>query len=185
MFCPKIAIVIVAMSLIGCKDQDVSPSVEVTGLLNGNRWEQEGWSFKASASPTYGVASYPCDLGTISINFSKLNPQGYIRESLYIDKISSALGTYPITKVYPCTENANVGANFLLIGSDGDVVRAVFSVDESANNYLTIEQVDSSANRIVGKLQVTFATTPEQKSRDTPYDTVRITNCRFNIPIMR
>jgi hypothetical protein len=175
---------VTAMLLLlpACERGEPIPATIVSGLFNGTDWQQPGWRFGGDYWPATGVEGEPCDLNAININITHYNPQNYARQSLSIQKIPTQQGQYSLHDGYPCRVNDKVGANFFLLGSDGDVVRAILDVVESAESYLVIEQYDPKGGRLVGRLQATFTPKPRNRSVDTP-DTIRITNCRFSIPL--
>ena len=168
--------------LVGCRQEAVEPITYVTGLLNGDLWQQDGWSFRGGVWKTQGINSRSCNLNTVNVNVEQYNKENFLRQNLLLVKIPPKVGTYTIRDIYDCDVNADVGAQFYLLGADGDVLTAVFDVVESANNKLVVERIDSTARQLTGRLQVTLAAGPKQRSSSTPYDTVRITDCRFILP---
>lgn len=176
-------IVFFFLALLTCCQRDkIDPTLVLEGSLNGTSWQRDGWTFKGGVYRTKGFNTTFCNLGTLDILLTHHNPQGYGREHLFIAKIPPRLGIYPVRNFYDCDVNADVGAQFYLLGADGDVLTAVFDVVESADNKLVVERIDSSARQLTGRLQVTLAAGPKQRSSSTPYDTVRITDCRFTLP---
>ena len=173
---------VLGLLLVGCHQDVVEPITNVTGLFNKQPWSQNDWTFKGTVYNTRGINTRICQLNTLDIIVERYNPQGFKRESLFIAKIPARVGAYTIRDIYDCDVNADVGAQFFLVGADGDVTTAVFDVVESANNKLVVERIDSTARQLTGHLQVTLAAGPKQRSSSTPYDTVRITDCRFTLP---
>ncbi|RYF77261.1 MAG: hypothetical protein EOO39_04355 [Cytophagaceae bacterium] len=163
-----------------CHQKDISPVTDVAGMLNGNNWQQTGWLFKGRVWKTEGINSYPCKLNTININIEQYNSDGFRRQNLFIAKIPPRVGVYRIRDIYSCDENADVGARFFLIGQDGDVITAIFNVAESGSNTLSVDQIDSTARQLSGRLRLTLWAA--ERGSTTPYDTIRITDCRFVLP---
>jgi hypothetical protein len=171
--------------LIGCGREDVLPDPVVAGLFNGQAWQREGWSFRSRVFQTQGVNTRPCHLKTFNIGIEHYNEENFLRQHLFVDKIPPRQGQYVVRNIYDCDVNSDVGAGFYLSGADGDVQTAVFDVVESATNLLIIERIDSTRREVSGRLQVTFAAGPTQRSSSTPYDTIRLMDCRFTLPINR
>jgi hypothetical protein len=169
---------------LACQREHAEPEGSVTGLFNGADWATPGWSFKLYSAHSLGVAGEECGFATNALSIYKINPQGHARADLAFSKIPRKQGVFSLERTRPCRLSDSVGAEFFLLGADGDVLLQAYRVLESENNFFAVDNYDEQAGRMHGRFQVTFVVDPREVSKIPP-DTIRFTNCTFDVPITK
>lgn len=169
---------------LACQREKAEPSGSVAGLLNKTDWATPGWSFELYSSRSAGIGGELCHFPTNDIMIQKRNPEGFTREDFFIAKIPLRIGEFKLEQIRPCRESDAIGAQFHLVGADGDVLRQVYLVLESENNRFFVDGYDEKGGRMRGRFQITFVVNPKMSSKIPP-DTIRFTNGTFDVPITK
>ena len=187
----KIACVAIVLLFSGCK-KEAEPSPfwgTVSVVLNGQAWIPPGWGVQIAGSKTLWINSLnepPCNPDVVNFEIHKQNPDGYLREQIAVGKIPPIIGTYPVEVMRNCNVSTAVGANYSLLGADGDVLMDSYKVLESENNFVEVTSYHASTGEIKGNFNITFVfNTGFDRRKDVQSipDTVRFTNGQFHTRI--
>jgi hypothetical protein len=175
--------------LVGCQeDNSLNPEWpatgwgEVTVLRNGVSWSK----IKTIGIKVNNLITLASCNGFISVQFSRYNKEGYLREILTFDGVApDELRSYQILSRYKRYNedcgNGSVYATYGTLEDDGDVSKSSFLFDESKPHFLEITHVDTTNHTISGNFSATFIKRPEFINDDP--DTVRFVNGKFSTPI--
>jgi len=132
----------------------------------------------------------PCQPGILQVYMEKSTREGAAREALYIMKIPPAVGTYPVRIFRTCREDTFVGANFHLLGADGDVLLDSYRVLETEDNWVQVTDYNANTGEIKGTFQIAFVhgsiydVVKREKFVTSFPDTVRFTNGQFHTRVV-
>lgn len=187
-----LVLVLSGLGLNACKKKEDPGPYWGTAFasFNGEYWNDlRGWQMRVLASTGANADLPPCQPGIVHVMMEKSTPEGYAREVLYINKIPPNIGTYPVHIFKVCQENILVGANFHLLGADGDVLLDSYQVLETEDNWVNISSYNANTGEVRGTFQISFVhgsaedvVKREKVVTDFP-DTIRFTNGQFHTRI--
>ncbi len=119
----------------------------------------------------------------------KSTREGATREALYIMKIPPAAGTYPVRIFRTCQEDTFVGADYNLMGADGDVLLDSYRVLETEDNWVQVTDYNANTGEVKGTFQISFVhgsiqdVVKREKVVTSFPDTIRFTGGQFHTRI--
>lgn len=163
----------------GCKKEEVSifyPGEMTYGKMSGNK-NGKDWVASSSAQFHDNNSSF------FGIGASTFSKEGFLRESLVLNKIPLSTGYFKISGTTNNVFDGFVGAVYHTSEDDGDVSEDSYEVDENAtNNFVEITLLDTIINKVEGNLEVSFkiATLGGKRNPNNP-DKIKFSNCKFEV----
>jgi hypothetical protein len=130
--------------LLSCKKEEkFSVNYDVFGYKNNVEW-------KASSYSTLEA------IDTIWLQAEVYNQYGENRESIAIANIPIKIGKYVIYQSRFLSDTKKTAGKYYTLISDGDVLDGIFGVCENEDNFIEIQEIDTSRKYVKGVFQVTF-----------------------------
>jgi hypothetical protein len=134
----------IAFFLLSCKKEEkFSVNYDVFGFKNGVEW-------KASSYSTFEATD------TIGLQANVYNQFGEWREDLIIANIPIKIGKYIVYQGRFLNDTKKTAGQYYTMISDGDVLDGIFDICENQDNYIEIQEIDTSRRYVKGVFQVTF-----------------------------
>jgi hypothetical protein len=128
----------------------------VSAVKNGVNWI-ESKNYKISFGEGSVLSNERCSEKIHTLSVTKFNEFQERRESLYITNIPLEIMQKKILNGLDIKcGSSNVGANYYLLGSDGDAIEGVYLITESENNLIKITQIDKKNKFIEGEFELSF-----------------------------
>lgn len=125
-------------------------------IKNGVNWI-ESKNYKISFGEGSVLSNERCSENIHTLSITKFNEFQERRESLYITNIPLEIVQKKILNGLDIKcGSSNVGANYYLLGSDGDAIEGVYLITESENNIIKITQIDKKNKFIEGEFELSF-----------------------------
>jgi hypothetical protein len=175
----------ICMAMSCCVDAPI-PGVSTLGFLtakmNGKEWNK---TYKNAYQVTMAIvgttgSAIPCDSYHVLVS-ELYNNAGHLRQKLNLIKIPLKKGRYQILPFQNgiCKDSDPVYGMFYSLISDGDVLGDDYSVLDSENNFVEIEEFNQKTNEIKGSFQLTFVLTGQARNNLLP-DTLKFTGGQFH-----
>lgn len=178
------------VGLIACQDEDIHEAVvpegELSVLLNGEDYLAQ------FVNRPIAARDEACFADRFILASQYTRPDGTPRIIFSIVGIPFKPGIYTIRRAEFSADRCKIDyvyANFSTLISDGDVVGDIYRPVEEENNYIAIDTIDLEAQEVSGTFQMTLAIQlseqdPVKDVPDAP-DTIRLTEGRFRVPLIR
>lgn len=169
---PLTTCLLALLLLAGCKKEDTKPNPywgEVTANHNGEPWRADVYAVEGEENFTLLI--------------HVLDEIGGREESLGFSYLPSKTGRHKIFKrEYDDNDTLTPQVSYFTLVESGHVLSNVYHLDEEADNYLTIDEIDFQTNgEVKGSFQLTFMVEkPKKESRPNDPDTVVFTQGRFH-----
>lgn len=125
-------------------------------IKNGVNWI-ESKNYKISFGEGSVLSNERCSENIHTLSITKFNEFQERRESLYITNIPLEIVQKKILNGLDIKcGSSNVGANYYLLGSDGDAIEGVYLITESENNIIKITQINKKNKFIEGEFELSF-----------------------------
>jgi hypothetical protein len=158
--------------LAGCKKENEKSNPywgEVTANYNNQPWRADVLAIKGGEN--------------FSIIVEVLDKVGGAEESLSFSFLPSKPGTYEIFKrKRNSNDTLNPHVSYYTLIGNGHALSNTYHLDEGADNYLTIDEIDFQTNgEVKGSFQLTFIVEkPKSEYRPNDPDTVVFTEGKFH-----
>lgn len=180
----SIPLLLLAISLFTCKKEETGPRYNgvASAIKNGEPWSAYSGAGQTSVA---GSRSGSCAaFNTLEISVGTYSREGFSREYMLFNKISTEPGTYSLHAYQPCWVDSLPGVSYTNMIDDGDVIGDVYKLLESENSFVTVAGVDQRTNEISGTFQVTLVIDRYPKTGPSAPDTLRFTGGSFKSKII-
>lgn len=178
----NVSAMLFALTLLSCGqgDEVISPisSGEIKYKLNGVDQQTVNVHFQMDISPAAKACATQGYILTVNNYENKINNRIPTYESIFFDKITLEPGRREIAPV-GCQSSTGIGVAFYSKFAD-DLIAGIYEIDhrEGQENWIAIDAIDESGNKIEGRFSLNFIVTWENERNAIP-DTVYITDGTF------
>lgn len=146
---------------------------EAAAKKNGVDWEASGAAFFYTNTNEF-----------IGLKIGTVNENGFERECISFNEIPPKVGKYKIINASSDPDDELVEANYFISTADGDVLSAIYIVNESNSNKVEITAIDTVAGTVQGTFSVKFEQNPDKHTPDYP-DKVKFKNGTFDVQLVQ
>jgi hypothetical protein len=163
--------------MYGCRQEAIDPSLGVAkGSINGKAWNGK------SQIRAY-LSTVPCGEKKISLDLRIPIGSGLDMAHIGVSGLTPRIGSSQIIRRFPNQSDcATVKAGLSLLNYDVFLDQVFVLEKASFNQQITINRIDTVANRMEGNFQILFGDS-ENRNRVLP-DTVLV-QAEFSVPITR
>ena len=178
----KLLLTLTLLAFLACKKESIPiyypgdmPFGKMMGKKEGYDWVASSYAQQQDNDPAYfGILASTCTI------------EGFLRETLGLNKIPMKTGSYKISGPYNNIFDGFVGSSYGTSRDDGDVAEDNYIVDETADdNYIEITYLDTIANLVKGKFTVTYVVTTEHAGNPNNPDKVKFSDGEFEVEFIK